>query len=165
MTPTAIIFIALFLILWAIASSQSTEPFTVIRHHDGDTTTVKDSDGNQFNIRYCVIDANELRQAGGKEAKEYLDYLLPVGSKVSIAFTGNKSHDRYEGTVYRNGRNINLAMLQAGHAVIDERYIKRISTDMATEYRKAQAEAKRQKLGRWESKRTQQMPSDFRKKA
>ena len=70
MTPTAIIFIALFLILWAISSSQNTEPFTVIRHHDGDTTTVRDSDGNQFNIRYCVIDANELRQAGGKEAKE-----------------------------------------------------------------------------------------------
>lgn len=154
--------VAAIFLLWAF-SVHSTEPYTVVKHHDGDTTTVRDKDGNQFNIRYCVIDANELRQAGGKEARDYLYYLLPVGSKVSVAFTDNKSHNRYEGTVYSNGRNINLAMLQAGYAVIDERYTRRINGDLLQQYRQAQNTAKKQKLGRWANRTTQQMPWDFRK--
>lgn len=158
----AIIAIALFF-AWSV-SAQNVEPYTVVRHHDGDTTIVRDRNGTQFNIRYLVIDANELKQAGGVEARDYLYSLLPVGSKVSVAFTGNKSHNRYEGTVYRNGRNINLAMLQAGYAVIDPRYIKRIDPAMRAEYTQAQANAKNRKLGRWSSKNTQQMPSDWRKK-
>jgi endonuclease YncB( thermonuclease family) len=158
----AIIAIAIFLI-W-IASTQNVEPFTVISSHDGDTTTVRDRNGNQFKIRYAAIDANELGQAGGKEARDYLYSLIPVDSKVSIVFTGNESYGRYEATIYRNGKNISLAMLQAGHAVIDTRYIKRIELDMRADYQKAQDNAKKNKLGRWSSRKTQQMPSEWRKK-
>ena len=158
----AIIAIAIFLI-W-IASTQNVEPFTVISSHDGDTTTVRDRNGNQFKIRYTAIDANELGQAGGKEARDYLYSLIPVDSKVSIVFTGNESYGRYEATIYRNGKNISFAMLQAGHAVIDPRYIKRIAPDMRADYQKAQDNAKNNKLGRWKSKKTQQMPSEWRKK-
>ncbi len=162
----AIAAVAIFLIVWA-SSAQSIEPFTVVRSHDGDTTTVRDRSGNQFDIRFAVVDSNEdssgLRQAGGKEATQYLRSILPDGSKVSIVFTGNESHNRSVATIYRNGVNINLAMLQAGHAVIDPRYVKQISPEMRSQYQQAQAIAKRQKLGRWGNKAwSAEYPWEFR---
>lgn len=158
--------IAILLIVWA-SSAQNIEPFTVVSSHDGDTTTVRDRKGNQFNIRFAVVDANEdsngMRQAGGKEATQYLNSILPSGSKVSIVFTGNTSHNRTVATIYRNGVNINLAMLEAGHAVVDPRYVKQISLEMRSQYQEAQANAKRRKLGRWSKKAwNSKTPWEFR---
>lgn len=164
----AIAAFAIFLVVWA-SSAQSIEPFTVVRSHDGDTTTVRDRKGNQFNIRFAVVDANEdsnsLRQAGGKEATQYLNSILPSGSKVSIVFTGNISHNRTVATIYHNGRNINLAMLEAGHAVIDPRYVHQISPEMRSQYQQAQNNAKKRKLGRWGNRKwCAEYPWEFRRR-
>lgn len=126
-------------------------PYKIISHCDGDTSWVKPLIGKKFKVRYAVIDANELRQFGGKAAKQYLTRILPIGSRVAIAPTSKrKSYDReIIGIVYHGFRDINLAMLAAGYAVIDHRYLHQINIDMRRQYFNAQDKAKKYKLGRW----------------
>ena len=120
--------------------------------------------GKKFKVRYAVIDANESRQAGGKEATQYLNRILPIGSRVVIIPTSkHKSYDRdMIGTVYHNFKNINLAMLKAGYAVIDPRYL---TADIQEQYTKAQDRAKAHRLGRWgHTSHCAEMPWEFRKR-
>jgi endonuclease YncB( thermonuclease family) len=162
----AIIFFAIIVFL-VPASQQDIAPFIVIGRHDGDSIRVRDKDNKEFAIRFAVVDSNEdsngLRQAGGKEATAYLHSILPIGAKVSLKFTGNESHNRSVATVYHRGENINLAMLKAGHAMIDPRYLKQIPKEMQKSYLDHQAWAKKQRLGRWSKKAwCAQTPWEFR---
>ena len=161
-----LIAIAIFIFLqWRSRRNLNTDPYQVVRHIDGDTTIFRDCRNNkEFRVRYLVIDANERHQAGGPEATRYLATLLPTGSRAFISFTGNKSHDRHEATVYRKGKDINLEMLLAGHAVIDDRYMGRISPAMRSQYRAALKHAQSRKLGRWSKRSHQQSPQEFRTK-
>ena len=141
--------------------------YKIIKHCDGDTSWVKPLIGKKFKVRYAVIDANESRQAGGKEATQYLNRILPIGSRVVIIPTSkHKSYDRdMIGTVYHNFKNINLAMLKAGYAVIDPRYLPDIDYDMQERYVKAQNRAKSHRLGRWgHPSHCAEMPWEFRKR-
>ncbi len=116
-------------------------------------------------MRYAIIDANETRQSGGKEATQYLNRILPVGSRIAIVRTSNgKSYDRdVIGIVYHHFIDINLAMLRAGYAVIDTRYLAQISGDMQRQYISAQNRAIKHKLGRWRNSRDcAQMPWEWR---
>lgn len=139
-------------------------PYKIIKHCDGDTSWVKPLIGKKFKVRYAVIDANESRQPGGKEATQYLNRILPIGSRVAIIPTSkHKSYDRdMIGTVYHNFRNINLAMLKAGYAVIDPRYL---TADIQEQYTKAQNRAKAHRLGRWgHPSHCYETPMQFRKR-
>ena len=141
-------------------------PYKIISHCDGDTSWVKPLIGKKFKVRYAVIDANESRQSGGKAAKQYLTRILPVGSRVAIAPTSKrKSYDREViGIVYHGFRDINLAMLKAGYAVIDPRYLYQINIDMRRQYFNAQDKAKNHRLGRWgDPQDCTQMPWEFRR--
>ena len=141
-------------------------PYKVISHCDGDTSWVKPLLGKKFKVRYAVIDANELRQFGGKAAKQYLTRILPIGSRVAIAPTSKrKSYDReIIGIVYHGFRDINLAMLAAGYAVIDPRYLHQINIDMRRQYFNAQDKARKYRLGRWKNLQDcAQMPWEYRR--
>jgi endonuclease YncB( thermonuclease family) len=126
-------------------------PYEVINNHDGDTSTLKPIFGKKFNVRFAVVDANELKQQGGREAKEYLDRIMPVGCRVSLVCTSEKgSYNREKiAIIYRWWTDVNLEMLKAGHAVIDPRYIQNIPPSMQSQYTKAQEHAKYWRLGRW----------------
>jgi endonuclease YncB( thermonuclease family) len=142
-------------------------PYKIIKHCDGDTSWVKPLIGRKIKVRYAVIDANESRQAGGDSATQYLMRILPIGSRVSIVPTSKrKSYDRdVIGTVYHNFRNINLAMLKAGYAVIDPRYLADIDCDLQGRYIKAQDRAKVHRLGRWgHPSHYAETPMQFRKR-
>lgn len=142
-------------------------PYKIIKHCDGDTSWVKPLIGRKIKVRYAVIDANESRQAGGDSATQYLMRLLPTGSRVAIVPTSkHKSYDRdVIGTVYYNFRNINLAMLKAGYAVIDDRYLGTIPYPMQKRYIKAQDRAKAHRLGRWgHPSHYAETPMQFRKR-
>ena len=154
----------IYLILISILIYYWRSPYKIIKHCDGDTSWVKPLFGRKFKVRYAVIDANESRQAGGKEATQYLNRILPIGSRVSIVPTSkHKSYDRdMIGTVYHNFKNINLAMLKAGYAVIDPRYL---TADIQEQYTKAQNRAKAHRLGRWgHPSQYAEMPWQFRKR-
>ena len=59
---------------------------TVIDNHDGDTVTVDIDLGHRIRttdaIRVRGINAPELSQPGGKEARDFLSALIPAGTRI-----------------------------------------------------------------------------------
>ncbi len=69
--------------------------------HDGDTLTVeaKASDGKlyQYKVRLLYVDAPELKQAGGVEAK---DHLAPIaGTRIKVRWQEKDRYGRVLGEV------------------------------------------------------------------
>ena len=115
----------------------------VIGVADGDTIRVLDSGKTQHRIRFLGIDAPESSQAFGQKSKQYLSSLI-FNKNVSIQYTEKDQYGRILGTVFLEGENINLKMVQAGlawHYV----YFAKDNKELA----EAEAKARKDKLGLW----------------
>ncbi|WP_270971139.1 thermonuclease family protein [Campylobacter upsaliensis] len=129
---------------------------------DGDTIELlaKTSKENPYNhiaklkIRLYGIDAPELKQAYGKEAKEYLSALV-LKQEVSLIIENKDKYDRFVGTLFLKGQDINKEMVKNGYAHAYESFSKK--------YLAEQADAKMFKLGLWQDERVMS-PSEFRRK-
>lgn len=102
----------------------------VLSVHDGDTMTLNIDMGRRIytndSIRLYRINAPELSQAGGKEAREYLRTLCPIGSKVRVRTFKNAEdkYGRWLGDVYIPSEYdsdpkavcVNDVMVKTGHA-------------------------------------------------
>ncbi|EAI8157657.1 thermonuclease [Campylobacter upsaliensis] len=128
---------------------------------DGDTIELlaKTSKENPYNhitklkIRLYGIDAPELKQAYGKEAKEFLSALV-LKQEVSLIIENKDKYDRFVGTIFLKGKDINKEMVKNGYAHAYESFSKK--------YLAEQADAKMFKLGLWQDERAVK-PSEFRK--
>ncbi|EHK6269793.1 thermonuclease family protein [Campylobacter upsaliensis] len=128
---------------------------------DGDTIELlaKTSKENPYNhiiklkIRLYGIDAPELKQAYGKEAKEYLSALV-LKQEVSLIIENKDKYERIVGTIFLKGKDINKEMVKNGYAHAYESFSKK--------YLAEQADAKMFKLGLWQDERVMS-PSEFRK--
>lgn len=87
----------------------------VVRVADGDTISVLDGDNAQHKIRLHGIDTPERDQRYGRTAWNALSAMV-AGKTVGVVVLGEDSYGRTDGTVYLDGRDINLAMVAAGHA-------------------------------------------------
>jgi len=87
----------------------------VVRVADGDTVSVLDNNNTQHKIRLQGIDAPERNQRYGKKSRDALSGMVS-GRTVGVVVLGKDSYGRSNGTVYLGERNINLAMVAAGHA-------------------------------------------------
>lgn len=133
----------------------------VSRVIDGDTIELlaKTSKTNPYNhiaklkIRLYGIDAPELKQAYGKEAKEYLSALV-LKQEVGLIIENKDKYDRFVGTLFLKGQDINKEMVKNGYAHAYESFSKK--------YLAEQADAKMFKLGLWQDERVMS-PSEFRK--
>ncbi|EAJ1461816.1 thermonuclease family protein [Campylobacter upsaliensis] len=129
---------------------------------DGDTIELlaKTSKTNPYNhiaklkIRLYGIDAPELKQAYGKEAKEYLSALV-LKQEVGLIIENKDKYDRFVGTLFLKGQDINKEMVKNGYAHAYESFSKKYLTE--------QADAKMFKLGLWQDERVMS-PSEFRRK-
>ncbi|EDC3761224.1 thermonuclease family protein [Campylobacter upsaliensis] len=129
---------------------------------DGDTIELlaKTSKENPYNhiiklkIRLYGIDAPELKQAYGKEAKEYLSALI-LKQEVSLIIENKDKYERIVGTIFLKGKDINKEMVKNGYAHAYESFSKK--------YLAEQADAKMFKLGLWQDERVMS-PSEFRRK-
>ncbi|ELS5287568.1 thermonuclease family protein [Campylobacter upsaliensis] len=134
----------------------------VSRVIDGDTIELlaKTSKTNPYNhiaklkIRLYGIDAPELKQAYGKEAKEYLSALV-LKQEVSLIIENKDKYDRFVGTLFLKGQDINKEMVKNGYAHAYESFSKK--------YLAEQADAKMFKLGLWQDEKAVK-PSEFRRK-
>lgn len=115
------------LILCALLSSPLPAhawPAVVIDVHDGDTITVRRSNGQAERLRLYGIDAPELAQPGGTDAADHLRELLHDGT----AEVRTMDRDRYGRTVARiwtiDGQDVNEAMVTDGHAWFYAQYCK-----------------------------------------
>ncbi|EAK1467871.1 thermonuclease [Campylobacter upsaliensis] len=129
---------------------------------DGDTIELlaKTSKENPYNhiiklkIRLYGIDAPELKQAYGKEAKEFLSALV-LKQEVSLIIENKDKYERIVGTIFLKGKDINKEMVKNGYAHAYESFSKK--------YLAEQADAKMFKLGLWQDERAVK-PSEFRRK-
>ncbi|MCR2108595.1 thermonuclease family protein [Campylobacter upsaliensis] len=131
----------------------------VSRVIDGDTIELlaKENPYNhiaKLKIRLYGIDAPELKQAYGKEAKEYLSALV-LKQEVSLIIENKDKYDRFVGTIFLKGQDINKEMVKNGYAHAYESFSKK--------YLAEQADAKKFKLGLWQDERVMS-PSEFRRK-
>jgi len=117
-------------------------PATVVAVYDGDTCTCTRPFGKPFQVRLHGIDAPELRDAYGETARYMLATLIHNRRVILVP----SEYDRYRRVVARvllDGVDISVAMLRAGHAFHFLRY------DSSPELAKAEATARRRRLGLW----------------
>jgi micrococcal nuclease len=87
---------------------------------DGDTIFI-----NNIKVRLALIDAPEIDQPYGNDARNFILKICPLGSKVNVDEDDQQrsgSFDRIVAKVYCNGKNLNSELLHAKLAVIDLRF-------------------------------------------
>lgn len=102
------------LLLLLIAPLLSAAEGRCIRVSDGDTITI-DAGGGKEKVRLIGIDAPELQQEGGREARQYLAKRI-LNRRVKVEGETRDRYGRLLGTVYLGAENINLSLVREGHA-------------------------------------------------
>ena len=139
----------LILLSLACAAAQaSTLTGKVVRVADGDTITVLDSHNQQHRIRFLGIDAPERSQAYGNYCRKNLAEKI-AGETVEVDYQKRDRYGRFTGTVYFDGRDINLEQLQDGCAWFYRYYARELNKDMRKAYDEAEAQAREAGLGLW----------------
>lgn len=147
-----IIFV-LLLIINIITFSMSGK---VIKVADGDTITIQTSNNEKIKIRLYGIDAPEKKQEYGIKSLDVLK-KLSYGKTVDVEVKEKDRYGRTVGIVFLNGEEINLKMIETGNAWHYKKYAKE---EMS--YANAEAEARKKKLGLWNSDK-QISPWEYRK--
>ena len=96
----------------------------------------------QHKIRLYGIDAPESHQAFGQKSKHHLSSLV-FGKDVRVAYKSRDKYGRILGTVYVDGKDVNLEMIRAGLAWHYKRF------DSTPAYAAAESEARQNRRGLW----------------
>jgi len=133
--------VALLFVLTCLAAGLEKEyKGSIIEVIDGDTYLFRTDDGI-FRVRSYGIDAPEGNQPSGRESAAFLSKYLHKDAILKV-----KSTDRYQrklGTLFVDGKDINLLEVRKGYAWHYKRYQK------DPEYATAQEYARSNKLGIW----------------
>lgn len=122
---------------------------------DGDTVTAY-CQNRYLSIRLLGIDAPEKGQIPwGEQSRQVLQRLMRT--EFSLLPQGKDIYQRQLGVIMVQGRDINLAMLAQGQAVLYR------SKETPTAYAAAEKAARTQKIGVWAQKGAQQNPSRWRR--
>ena len=124
----------------------------VLSIQDGDTLTVL-LDGHKEKVRLIGVGAQESSQARwGKQARDALKTLVQGQTvRLETDVTKRDQYQRLLAYVYVGDTFVNLEMVQQGEAVI---YTVPPNVAHLEEYRKAQAEARKARLGVWDPERS-----------
>lgn len=109
---------------------------------DGDTLTVLDGQNQQHTIRLAEIDAPERRQPWGDRSRQALSALV-FSKTVSVQQTDTDRYGRVVARLFADGRDVNRAMVEQGHAWAYRQYLTD-ETLVATESR-----ARASRAGLW----------------
>lgn len=93
----------------------------LVRVLDGDTAVFDIDLGfyltTRLPVRLMGINAPELNQAGGQDAKVHLTMLLSDGEFVLKSYKPRDKYGRYLAVIYKDGINLNQLMVADKHAV------------------------------------------------
>ena len=117
---------------------------------DGDTIHLKTKANNSIKVRLAFIDAPELNQPFGKDAKAFLKKI--EGQDVAIDVKSKDRYGRYVAVLFHQNADINLLMIENGYAWVYTKYLKYASIQMRNKYLHAQLLAKESQLGLWQTK-------------
>ncbi len=116
------------------------------RTHDGDTVTLRSKDGEQKEkLRFFALDAPELAQPGGPEAKEFLQNLLG-GRNITVESYGRDQYGRLLARLWVDGQAVDDALISAGHAWV---YRRHCDHDFCAVLEASEEEARTGKRGLW----------------
>ena len=134
---------------------------TVVSVGDGDTMRIN-YQGQTVTVRLACIDAPETAQAPwGTSATERLRQLTPQNSTIQFREADTDRYGRTVAEVYANGQNVNLQLVQEGHAVVYTQFL-RSCPETGSALQTAEAQARQQRLNFW-SQPDPVMPWDFRR--
>lgn len=140
--------------LFSGSFAQSTDPEfiegKVIIVPDGDEVRVKTADGKPFTVRLLGIDAPEAKQDFGTAARKDLEGRV-LDKDVKVIVHRKDSEGRYMGTVFFEGQDIGVRMLENGSAWHYKRVSGEQSSEARVRYAKAELKARESKLGLWAS--------------
>ncbi len=141
--------LVLCLLFCASVAAQSTSfRAKVIGVVDGDTITVMLPSGAQQIIRLQGIDAPELDQENGQEAKAFLLTML-LNRKVLIDSNKRDRYGRLVGKVFLNNQDICLALIEQGFAWHFKKYESEQSDSDRTTYAASETKARQVSRGLW----------------
>ncbi len=133
--------------------------------HDGDTFSIV-LKSKKEKIRLIGIDTPELGQKPwGKRAKKHLEKILDSAGREVILEFDAEERDKYGRLLCyaktADNTFVNLKMIEDGYAMLltIPPNIKHVN-----EFRQAQSEARKQKLGIWGSDGLKEKPADYREK-
>ena len=113
----------LFLLLTVTGFPATAETLTgrVVGVHDGDTLTQLVDGRQQVKVRLAGIDAPELAQPYGQQAKQALSGLV-FGKEARVESAGPDRYGRTLGTVFVGAVNVNAALVEQGAAWVYRQY-------------------------------------------
>lgn len=120
----------------------------VVAVTDGDTITVLDAGEVQHVVRLSGIDAPEKKMPFGQRSKQSLSDLV-YGRWVEVEGEKNDRYGRLVGKVLVNGRDANLAQIQAGMAWHYKEYQREQTLPDRRMYAEAESKAAMAKRGLW----------------
>jgi len=136
---------------------------TVTKVSDGDTVQVTTPEQTKLKIRLYGIDAAEMpgtdTQRYAPDARKALEGKIK-GRQVKLDIIDIDKYRRLVSIIWLDGRNINLEMVQEGHA---EAFIEYLKPPYREQFLEAEREAKSAKRGIW-SLTNYERPRDFRKR-
>lgn len=159
------ILILLFLLIPISSFSQDVPDSVagrVIEVHDGDTFTVELCNGLHLSIRLIGVDAPELKQKSGTLVRDYISSLI-LNKTVMLSADKKKydSYGRFLMYVFVDDIFLNKLLLQKGYAVAAP-YKPNIKFEPL--FSKEAAEAKKNKIGLWQTNEFDITPKEFRDK-
>lgn len=133
----------------------------VVSIADGDTVIIVVADNStkskkQYRIRLNDIDAPESKQAFGNKSKENLKNYI-YQKDVVVKHESTDKYGRILGTIYYQGKDINLQQVKDGYAWVYRHYSKK------QDYIKEEEKARQERKGLWADKNPIN-PYDFRRK-
>ena len=118
---------------------------------DGDTVHVR-RNFSRVKVRIAGIDAPETEQPYGEESRELLEKLVG-GKRVEVRLLDVDIYGRYVSQMRCEGRDIGLAMLQAGLAWPYFRFMRRMRKEDRLKYRAAVDKARGAGAGLWRERK------------
>ena len=105
----------------ALAETPRVEIGFVIKVYDGDTATVVSCGGIIHKVRLAKIDAPELKQDFGHEAKTCLSDKI-LNRRVQLHIISKDMYKRDVGEIFMEGNSVNNQMVEEGCAWVYEQY-------------------------------------------
>ena len=111
-------------------SQEAVLPGRVLRVTDGDTVRVRLGSG-LINVRLHAVDAPELAQPWGREARDRLARRLPAGRAVQLEVTDQSDgYGRMVARIFAEGEDLNAWMVRSGHAFVYRQYAEAADRDL-----------------------------------
>lgn len=120
----------------------------VVGIQDGDTLTLLDSNRREQRIRLAGIDAPEARQRYGQAARRALS-AEAFGKEAAADCPKTDRYGRKVCVVAVGGRDVGLALLEAGAAWHFKAFAKEQSPSDRVRYARAEEDARRRQAGLW----------------